>query len=412
MTEPPEPGLDLRIPGVEPVPDAPETPGSALADSPEPPDEPMDSALATYAKGIDQPAAAVGPIQAQSGDLTRLLTELIQIGIALTSERDLGALLERIVAEARRFTRAEAGTLFLREGELLRFAVVQNDAMARRFGDREMKRRLQAEPLQITRPSLAAYVAQTGQVINVPDVYALPAGRPYIFNWRLDARTEYRTRSVLVVPLQDASGYVLGVLQLINALDPDGNIVAFDPGFESLIRALASQAAVAIRNTRLEELSFKDPLTDVYNRRYFKLRIEEESKRHLRFQQPLSLVLVDLDHFKAINDQHGHGTGDEVLRAVSQLLVNQSRSFTTVTRYGGDEFAILLVNTPKAGAVTYAQRMKGVIERYPFSHGPVTVSMGVASLPEDVSEGENLLQAADRALYEAKRLGRNIVGVI
>jgi diguanylate cyclase (GGDEF)-like protein len=187
--------------------------------------------------------------------------------------------------------------------------------------------------------------------------------------------------------------------------------VPFDAGYENLIRALASQAAVAIRNAKLEELSFKDPLTEIYNRRYFKLRLDEEARRHMRFDQALSLVLVDLDHFKQINDQFGHGVGDTVLREAAHLLVNQSRSFTTVTRYGGDEFAVLLVNTPKAGAVTYASRMKGVIERYPFTHGAVTVSLGVAALPDDAREPDDLFTAADRALYDAKRDGRNAVGV-
>jgi diguanylate cyclase (GGDEF)-like protein len=357
------------------------------------------------------PAGVAMPPAPTSIDQTKLLTELIQIGIALTSERDLGVLLERIVAESRRFTRAEAGTLFLREGDALRFAVVQNDVLAKRFGEREMKRRLTFEPLPLDRPSLAGYVAQTGQCINLADAYELPAGSPFLFNWRFDARTNYRTRSVLVVPLQDPTGSVLGVLQLLNALDDDGGAIPFDPGFENLVRALASQAAVAIRNARLEELSFRDGLTDVYNRRYFKLRIEEEAKRHLRFEQPLSLVFVDIDHFKEINDRFGHATGDVVLRETAQLLVNQSRSFTTVTRYGGDEFAILLANTPKTGAATYAQRMKGVIERYPFKHGPVTVSLGVAALPDDARTADDLLAATDRGLYDAKRVGRNAVGI-
>ena len=361
------------------------------------------------------PAAApiaTGGASAIDIDQTRLLTDLIQIGIALTSERDHGALLERIVAEARRFTRAEAGTLFLREGDMLRFAVVQNDAMARRYGEREMQRRLTVEPVTLDRPSLAGFVAQSGQVVNLCDAYELPQGSPYAFNWRFDARTNYRTRSVLVVPLQDPSGYVLGVLQLINAMDADGNHVPFDPSYENLIRALASQAAVAIRNARLEELSFRDPLTDVYNRRYFKLRLDEEAKRHLRFEQSLSLVLIDIDHFKTINDKFGHGVGDTVLREAAQLLVNQSRSFTTVTRYGGDEFAVVLVNTPKVGAVTYASRMKGVIERYPFAHGPVTISLGVATLPDDAQDPDALFTAADRGLYDAKRVGRNSVGIV
>jgi diguanylate cyclase (GGDEF)-like protein len=366
----------------------------------------MNTAVVHPAPG---PAAATGG--ASAIDQTRLLTDLIQIGIALTSERDLGTLLERIVAEARRFTRAEAGTLFLREGDLLRFAVVQNEPLARRYGEREMQRRVSAEALTLARPSLAGFVAQSGQVVNLADVYALPSGSPYAFNWRFDARTSYRTRSVPVVPLQDPSGHVLGVLQLINAVDADGNPVPFDVSYENLIRALASQAAVAIRNAKLEELSFKDALTDIYNRRYFELRLDEEAKRHLRFEQTLSIVLIDVDHFKQVNDRFGHGVGDIVLRETAQLLVNQSRSFTTVTRYGGDEFAVLLVNTPKPGAVAYASRMKGVIQRYPFAHGPVTVSLGVAALPDDAREPDDLFAAADRALYDAKRDGRNSVGV-
>jgi diguanylate cyclase (GGDEF)-like protein len=344
-------------------------------------------------------------------EVTLLLKQLIQVGIALTSERELSTLLERIVCEARRFTNAEGGTLFLREGDVLRFAVAQNDVLAGRMGASEMRRRLTTQPLKLTKPSLAGYVALTGQSISLPDAYGVPTGRPYVFNRELDERLEYQTGSVLVVPLQDPTGDVIGVLQLINARNAAGELVSFDPELESLIQALASQAAVAIRNARLEELSFKDPLTGVYNRRYFALRIDEEAKRHARFGEPLSLVLLDVDRFKNINDQLGHRAGDEALRETAQLIVAHSRSFSIVTRYGGDEFAVLLVNTPKNGAVKYAQRIRDVIERHPFGHGPLTVSVGIAALPEDVLRSEDLIPAADRALYVAKRLGRNAIEV-
>jgi diguanylate cyclase (GGDEF)-like protein len=351
-------------------------------------------------------------IRARWVDRGRRLRELTQLAATLTSERDVPRLLDRIVDEARRVTSAEAATLFVREGDALKFAVVRNDALAARYGSRETRRRLQEEHLDVAMPSLAGYVATTGEVLNVPDAYAIRPNLDCAFDARLDARYGYLTRSVLAVPLHDASGNVLGVLQLLNARDGTGTIRGFERREQPFIKALASLAAVAIRTERLEELSCKDPLTDVYNRRYFMLRVHEEAKRHERFGEPLSLVLLDIDHFKVINDRFGHGAGDRVLKEVAQLLVNQSRNFTIVTRLGGDEFGMLLVNTPKAGAVTYAQRMRGVIERYPFKHGPVTASLGVASLPEDAADGESLIGTADRALYRAKHEGRNGVGAL
>jgi diguanylate cyclase (GGDEF)-like protein len=326
----------------------------------------------------------------EARNTTELLKQLINIGIALTSERDLSVLLERIVAEARRFTNAEAGTLFLREGELLRFAVVQNERLAPRPAE--------AFPVDLT--SLAGYVATTGHAISLPDAATATS---------FQGGTEDGTQSALVVPLPDPSGDVIAVLQLLNARTARGEVVAFDEELTGLVRSLASQAAVAIRNAMLEDLSFKDPLTGAYNRRYFSMRIEEETKRYSRFGDPVSLVLIDIDHFKAINDRHGHEAGDDVLREFTQVLSSNSRDFSIVTRYGGDEFAVLLVNTAKAGALRYADRIHRVIEGHAFTHGRLTVSAGVASLPDDVSSAEDLLPAADRALYVAKQRGRNTV---
>jgi diguanylate cyclase (GGDEF)-like protein len=352
-----------------------------------------------------------GPSQTGRPGVTELLKQLIQIGIALTSERELSTLLERIVAEARRFTNAEGGTLFLRSGDELRFAVAQNEVLARRMGDREMRRFFLSQPLSLTEPSLAGYVTLTGQSISLPDAYEVASSQPYVFNRSIDERLAYQTGSVLVVPLQEPNGEVIGVLQLLNARDEAGKVVPFDKELEALVQALASQAAVAIRNTRLEELSFKDPLTGVYNRRYFSVRLEEESRRHARFAEPLSLVLIDLDRFKWINDELGHGAGDETLKEAARVISAHSRSFSIVTRFGGDEFAVLLVNTPKAGAVKYAQRIKDVIERHAFPHGPLTASVGVAAMPDDAADAADLMPAADRALYVAKRLGRNAIEV-
>ena len=164
-------------------------------------------------------------------------------------------------------------------------------------------------------------------------------------------------------------------------------------------------------NVRLKETSFKDEVTGLYNRRFFSVRLEEELSRYRRFNHPVSLVLMDLDGFKAVNDEMGHVVGDETLRDIGQILMKRSRGINVVSRYGGDEFAVLLVETSKDGALIYADRIRQIIESYPFSHGrPITASFGIASLPEDgATTAENLVRAADDALYAAKRAGKNQV---
>src|SRR5881296_4214055 len=164
-------------------------------------------------------------------------------------------------------------------------------------------------------------------------------------------------------------------------------------------------------NARLKETSFKDEVTGLYNRRFFSLRLEEELSRYRRFNHPVSVVLLDLDGFKAVNDDLGHAVGDDTLRDVAQILMKHSRGINVVSRYGGEEFAVLLVETSKAGARLYADRIREVVAKYPFSHGKiVTASFGVASLPDDeATTAEDLFRAADEALYAAKRAGKNQV---
>jgi diguanylate cyclase (GGDEF)-like protein len=166
-------------------------------------------------------------------------------------------------------------------------------------------------------------------------------------------------------------------------------------------------------NARLKEFSFKDEVTGLYNRRFFSIRLEEEVSRYRRFNHPVAVVLLDLDGFKAVNDELGHAAGDETLRGVAEILLKHSRGINVICRYGGDEFAILLVETSKAGARLYADRIRYVLPTFRFSHGRrITASFGIASLPEDVApSADDLIRAADEALYAAKRAGKNRVSV-
>jgi putative two-component system response regulator len=178
------------------------------------------------------------------------LLKLHSIGIALSSVHDLNKLLDMIVHEARHFTGADAGSLYLREAEELRFAVSQNDTLKKRLGSEGERALFSSFTLPISEDSIAGYAASTKKNLNIPDVYAIPDAAPYDFNPEFDQRNDYRTRSVLAVPMLDHREEVLGVLQLINSTQ-DGRVVTFDPAREDLVRSLASQAAVAVNNARL-----------------------------------------------------------------------------------------------------------------------------------------------------------------
>jgi len=160
---------------------------------------------------------------------------------------------------------------------------------------------------------------------------------------------------------------------------------------------------------------YRDELTGLYNFRFFKECLTREILRSERFGMPLSLVMVDIDNFKTYNDRNGHECANRVLRDIGPLLTSAVRNTDFATRYGGDEFALILSLTPKCGAEVVAERVRNVIERYRFRHenrkqaNPLTVSVGVASFPADASSAESLVRHADRALYDAKNSGRNQV---
>ena len=177
------------------------------------------------------------------------------------------------------------------------------------------------------------------------------------------------------------------------------------------MRLDAAYRELEATNAKLKETSFKDEVTGLYNRRFFSLRLEEEISRFRRFNHPVSVVVLDVDGFKSVNDEFGHAVGDETLRDIAQILMKHSRGINVVSRYGGDEFAVLLVETSKTGARLYADRIRHVVATFPFSHGKtVTASFGVSSLPDDeATTSEALFRAADEALYAAKRAGKNQV---
>lgn len=207
---------------------------------------------------------------------------------------------------------------------------------------------------------------------------------------------------------------LLGVLNFQRARPND-----FGPDEMEFFAAVADQVGLAVQNARLHEqtvaLSITDPLTGIPNRRHLFQQLEAEIARAARFDTTLSVLMLDIDHFKHLNDSAGHSAGDEVLRQVCQLLKQNLRKVDTLARYGGEEFVVLLPQISRDEAVEVAQKLRQSIAKADLAHGKnqpggrVTISVGLATLPQDATERTKLVDCADAALYAAKRNGRNRV---
>jgi diguanylate cyclase (GGDEF)-like protein len=215
-----------------------------------------------------------------------------------------------------------------------------------------------------------------------------------------------------ISPLGDGASEV-GVMSLGRPGRP------FDPAERDVFRYLLGQAAVSIENIALHELvseqAVTDDLTGLSNKRRFRDVLAKEAARAARFDHPLSLLMLDIDGFKRINDTRGHVQGDEVLWRIARVLQAESRAIDEPARYGGEEFAVALPETGPDGAADVAERIRARIETkaVPATDGGaalrVTASVGVATIPMSASGPDELVRAADEALYEAKRTGKNRV---
>ncbi len=224
------------------------------------------------------------------------------------------------------------------------------------------------------------------------------------------------------IPLPLRNGQPLVVLLLGTPDEPVGALVRVGGNPDAPIhgaRTLADTAALLIRQFRLRERVARDAmfdaLTGLYNRRAFEARLSETFALAVRQRQPLALMMLDADHFKAVNDLHGHLVGDRVLRALTDEIRAGLRDSDFAGRYGGEEFAVVLPNTDANGAWSVAERIRCRVEAVSVPAGSsvvnVTVSAGVASLKSDMTGPQDLVAAADEALYAAKRAGRNRVAV-
>lgn len=234
--------------------------------------------------------------------------------------------------------------------------------------------------------------------------------KDFRFDPRLLKAEGEEVRSLVSAPLLH-EGRVLGTLRLNSR-----HAETFTADDLRLLDAIATLASAALSNAMLfektQELAIRDSLTGLYVQRYFFERLREEHHRSLRTTHPLSLLMCDLDHFKAANDRWGHGAGDLMLVRFAGILREKSPG-GVVARYGGEEFAVLLPETPKKKVLVLAEQIRKTMEEFTFSirreKVQMTVSIGVASIPSDTLDEEELVRKADEALYQAKREGRNRV---
>jgi len=324
------------------------------------------------------------------------LAMLYDVGRALNVIDDRNRLLTEILGRAAAIAEAEKGSIMLfDEGsdELVVQVVRGIDPETEQKilnGEIVTKRLKRGE-------GVAGQVAATGTPMVVNNVFDGP---------QFVRSLTSRVNSILCVPLR-VHGDVIGVLNITNKFQGK----TFSDADLQIIQQVADQAAVAIHNARLYEMAVTDSLTHLYIRRHLFHRLNEEMRRAHRYKHPVSLLMVDIDHFKSLNDTHGHPCGDKVLVEVARILRRSVRETDLVGRYGGEEFCLVMPETDIEGAFVVANRMHSLLEALDlvWEGTPlrVAVSGGVATFPDQATTLEELVRSADAALYFSKRNGRN-----
>jgi len=331
--------------------------------------------------------------------LVKDLSLIYEIGQEVGSIIDLERLYATIAATFRKYLRIHEFALFIHDhksDELhikAAFGFANQDAITRmtfRKGE-----------------GITGLCAETGKKIYIKDT----SREKRFLNYKGEKPPE--PSSFLSLPLV-YKDEVLGVMNFGRR-----GISSFTFQDVKMLSLIAGQVVMAIANARLytrtRELSIKDELTDLSNRRHFQNMLQMEWKRALRFHRDLSLIMIDVDHFKAYNDTLGHIQGDRVLKQIGALLKKNLREVDTVARFGGEEFVLLLPDTDKRGAIAVAEKVRVLVEGHSFlteDHREtkrITISAGIASYPDDVEEMDDLIDFADIALFRAKDMGRNCI---
>src|SRR6476661_2906008 len=335
--------------------------------------------------------------------LTRQSQELTifhDVAKALTSSLDLDSILQTIMEKMAEYFRPDTWSLLMVDEDKseLYFAIAVGAA---------------SEALKNVRlkvgEGIAGHVAKYGEKLVVPDVRTDKR-----FTKRIDDMTQLETHSIICVPLKSKLR-VLGVIQLVNV-----DMAHFSHEEEFFLQALCDYAAIAIENARsvekIQELTITDDCTGLFNARHLYKTLETEVYRSARFGYEFSVLFIDLDHFKSVNDTHGHLVGSKLLAEVGYLIKSHLRLIDYAFRYGGDEFVILLPQTSKEAALIVARRLLEVmrISEFMATEGlklNVRCSMGLATYPEDAKSAHEIIRQADEMMYSVKNTTRDNIAI-
>lgn len=328
---------------------------------------------------------------------------LYNISQAVNFIDDLKRLLQVIIQKALITLDAEKGSLMLYDYSInaLQVRIVSG------LQDKNLEEAINNGNVQCAKIGIGEGIAGTVFLERKPIITNLGSADPRFISKEFLSNT----KSLLCVPLI-AKGEVIGVINITNKKHNK----LFNKKDLEFITSLANQAAIAIDNAKLYELATKDGMTKLYIYRHFYTLLENEIRRCTRYKRNMSLIMMDIDNFKRINDTYGHLTGDTILKSLASVLQETIRQIDIPARYGGEEFVVILPETSKKDACSIAERIrknisKIVVKANETENISPTVSIGVAQYLVDAKEAKELINAADTALYYSKHNGKNAVSI-